>query len=76
MQTIDLVNFGKVYVYFDPGYYTWHDFHEHERGRSYGKTDDHRQGSVWVDPKPRIKFLKHENFKIYNEKPEKTAKFR
>ena len=46
MNTIELVNFGKIYIYFDPGYYKWHDFH----------------GKTWVDPKPRIKFLKHKDF--------------
>ena len=51
LNMIELVNFGKVYVYFDPGYYTWHDFH----------------GEIWVDPKPRIKFLKHEDFRIYDK---------
>ena len=52
LNTIDLIGFGKVYIYFEPGYYTWHDFH----------------GETWVDPKPRIKFLKHESFRIFDEK--------
>ena len=55
LNTIDLVNFGKIYIYFDPGHYTWHDFH----------------GETWVDPKPRIKFLKHEKFQLFNEKVSK-----
>ena len=49
LDTINLFGFGKVYVYFDPGYFTWHDFH----------------GEIWVDTKPRIKFLKHESFNLY-----------
>ena len=60
MNTIDLVNFGKIYIYFDPGHYTWHDFH----------------GETWVDPKPRIKFLKYENFQLFGENLEKMPKFR
>ena len=52
MNTINLVDFGQIYIYFDPGYFKWHDFH----------------GEIWVDTKPRIKFLKHENFQLFNEK--------
>ena len=60
LDEINLVDFGKIYIQFDPGYYKWHDFH----------------GETWVDPKPRIKFLKHKNFLLFDEKPEKTSKFR
>ena len=56
MNAIELVNFGKIYIQFDPGYYKWHDFH----------------GKTWVDPKPRIKFLKHNDFNLV-ENTEKST---
>ena len=50
LHTIDLVNFGKVYIYFDPGYFTWHDFHNDttmvlDNGPRHGSNMDR----IWIE---------------------------